>query len=262
MIIHAPSRLQVTQYWSAEERDAAATRISTAYRWRRARTALKKLKRKEYQRKMAVGEVLDIHTRFLKQLDVLSLVWRAALRVLFQVDADEPTGGGGGGGMSVGEGAELVESIFPHLDSIQQTSVGLHEALHACNRGHHPLTTLLECAHPSYVLQLLARLRDVQRRRWRSDAMTLFLSLQGAGGASQVVGASALHADLAAALRIPPEMIHIEGEDGASRVVGPGDVCVTLFAASPSAASPLGAARLGVVSSDTSAGGQDKAGVA
>ena len=86
----------------------------------------------------------------------------------------------------MGEGAELVESIFPHLDSIQQTSIGLHEALHACNRGHHPLTSLPECAHPSFVLQLLATLRDVQRRSWRSDSMTLYLSLQGSAGASQV----------------------------------------------------------------------------
>ena len=145
VIIQAPSRLVVSQYWSEEERIHAASAVARAYVHWKGRKALKKLKRAEFKRRMAVGEVLDIHSRFVKQLDVLSGVWRAALRTLMSDDDDgvggggdepQPTGGGGAGGAGrEGEGTELVESIFPHLDSISQTSVGLHDLLHACNRA-------------------------------------------------------------------------------------------------------------------------------
>ena len=70
-----------------------------------------------------------MHTNRHPRPQVLSEVWRAELRAMgadVRVDNVEK---------AAGERADLVNSIFPSLDTITQFSVALSETIRACNAG-------------------------------------------------------------------------------------------------------------------------------
>ena len=233
--IHAPRQLLVNQYWSLEDKSSAAYKIASAYVWFKARAALRKMKKKEHRRRMAVGELVDMHARFVSQLVVLAEVWRGSLRQLMAPESTPASESGAGSESDdatgtapqprihqrgeAAEGLELVESIFPHLDSISVMSVELNGALKAANRGCNALTSLHDAEHSSFTAALVRELRDLQRRRWHPSAVRVVICMQSSVDVTQ------LRDELALALRMPAERVRAEVSATSSS-----DVIVTLDA--------------------------------
>ena len=238
VVIHAPRRLHVSQFWSEEERAFALQHIVSAFRCAKARKLLKKLKRGEYRRRMALKEVLDMHSRFIRQLGVLANVWRSALRTLMRVDDDvspEAAEQSNRPNKAPNEGASLINAIFPYLDSIHRMSQALHDALWACNRGRHALTSLHDASHPSYVAHLCAHLRGLHRQQWPASAVRLCLQMRPeAHGTAARELETRLCNELASALRLAPGCVRVSAatqDEGTPSRAAP--------MASPTSASPF-----------------------
>ena len=121
-VIHAPRRLKAATYYTDGEKSFASERIAAHWLARpkgKDRKLAKKLKASEVGRKFAADEVLAVHDRFLKQLEVLSDLWRGQLKELLAVE-DNSDGG---------EGAELVQGIFPYLDAMERIDWAARNAL-------------------------------------------------------------------------------------------------------------------------------------
>lgn len=197
VIIHAPRPLKATSYWTREERYFASQKLVSAWLARpggKCHKLFKKVRSAEVGRRAATDEVLQVHTRFLGQLDVLAGLWRQQLMQLLAVE-DNADGG---------DGAELVRGIFPYLDAIRSVSTGLLKTLQTCNKGASALINLAEAEHTSYVCHLVRHIRGQQRLQWPDDAVHLRVTL--VAGADIPDGRpleEAFQLELAAALRVP-----------------------------------------------------------
>ena len=126
MAVHAPQPLLISHHWSNHELSIAASRVQRWLLGFRARRQLQKLRKGERRRQKCIEELLDVHARFVRQLQVLSDLWRRRIAELTHVS-----------GTSGDE--RLVNSIFPSLDAIVSMSTALSRALSEAHRGTHPL---------------------------------------------------------------------------------------------------------------------------
>ena len=87
------------------------------------RKALGKLRSREYKRRRAVGELVEQHERFIKTIGVLDALWRRELLELMAGEDEEREDG-----EADGSGVDLVQSIFPSLESIRRTAAAASPA--------------------------------------------------------------------------------------------------------------------------------------
>ena len=75
-LVHTPQRTLVSQYFSDKEREKAILCIAREMRRWSDQKKLKKLRRKELERKKSLEEIVAVHRKFLDALGVLRDLWR------------------------------------------------------------------------------------------------------------------------------------------------------------------------------------------
>lgn len=212
-LVHSPQRMLVSQFFSDKERLQAVACIAREMRRHSDSKKLIKLKRREFRRRKGLEELVDVHKRFLEMLRVLRDLWRHEIFRLTHLDDNSSAD-------------DLVNSIFPSLDSICYMSERFYGVLSSCNHGYHPLISKQNADHTGFANILIAKLKEMRRKQWHAPAakggasqppipegavrleLTVSESFEKLR-AQQVTGSfeSAFVSELAAALKVPERVV-------------------------------------------------------
>merc|ERR1740130_1734182 len=156
-LVHTPQRTLVSQYFSDKERIQAILCTTREMRRWSDHKKLKKLKRKEFTRRKNLEEMVDMHRRFLEMLRVLRDLWRHEIFRLTHLEDNSSAD-------------DLVNSIFPSLDSTFYMSELFYRELTSCNHGYHPLISKQNSDHSGFSQILIAKLKEMRRKQWHAPA--------------------------------------------------------------------------------------------
>lgn len=143
------------------------------------------------QRQKCTSELLDLHSRFVGQLEVLSSLWRFRIAELTQNDT-------------------IVNSIFPSLDAIISMSNALAASLARCSRGIHPLVSIHTASRVSVERMLVMCFARSRRARWSflydGGPMQLELNVELSVGQLTTVGQQTPRPAVSAPLSADPAL--------------------------------------------------------
>ena len=212
VLVHSPRRMVVSQFFSDKERLQAVACIAREMRRHSDSKKLIKLKRREFRRRKGLEELVDVHKRFLEMLRVLRDLWRHEIFRLTHLDDNSSAD-------------DLVNSIFPSLDSICYMSERFYGVLSSCNHGYHPLISKQNADQTGFANILIAKLKEMRRKQWHAPAakgvshppipegavrleLTVSESFEKLR-AQQIIGSfeSSFVSELAVALKVPERVV-------------------------------------------------------